>query len=71
MATDKDIKFNPSNNTIEIDPTEIGSFNIVDGQHRIEGLKIAAEKDPRVLEFEIPVNIGVNLSEVAQMTHFL
>lgn len=71
MATDKDIKFNPSNNTIEIDTSEIGSFNIVDGQHRIEGLKLAAQKDPRVLEFEIPVNIAVNLSEIEQMCHFL
>ena len=71
MATEKDIKFNPSNNTIEIDTNEIGSFNIVDGQHRIEGLKLAAEKDQRVLEFEIPVNIGVNLNEIEQMCHFL
>lgn len=71
MATDKDIKFNPSNNTIEIDISEIGSFNIVDGQHRIEGLKLAAQKDDRVLEFEIPVNIAVNLSEIEQMCHFL
>ncbi len=32
---------------------------------------MAAEKDNRVLEFEIPVNIGINLSEIAQMCHFL
>lgn len=71
MATDKNINFNPANNTIEIDSLEIGPFNIVDGQHRIEGLKMAAQKDPRVLEFEIPVNIAVNLPEIAQMVHFL
>lgn len=71
MATDKNLNFNPANNTIEIDSLEIGPFNIVDGQHRIEGLKMAAQKDKRVLEFEIPVNIAVNLPEIAQMVHFL
>jgi len=71
MATDKNIDFNSENNTIEIDIREIGSFNIVDGQHRVEGLKMAAEKDPRVLNFDVPVNIAINLSEIEQMCHFL
>jgi len=71
MATNKNIGFNPSNNTIEIDITEVGPFNIVDGQHRVEGLKMAAEKDPRVLEFEVSVNIAINLPEIHQMCHFL
>ena len=71
MATDKNISFNPANNTIDIDIREIGPFNIVDGQHRVEGLKMAADKDKRVLEFEIPVNIAINLSEIEQMCHFL
>lgn len=46
-------------------------FNVVDGQHRVEGLKMASEKDERVLEFEVPVNIAINLPEIAQMCHFL
>jgi DGQHR domain-containing protein len=71
MATDKDIVFNHVNNTIEIDIDRIGSFSVVDGQHRVEGLKMAAEKDGRVLDFEVPVNIAVNLSRIAQMCHFL
>ena len=71
IATDKNIAFNPTNNTIEIDIDEIGPFNVVDGQHRVEGLKMAAEKDSRVLEFEVPVNIAINLSEMEQMCHFL
>lgn len=32
---------------------------------------MAAEKDQRVLEFEVPVNIAINLSAIAQMCHFL
>ena len=71
IATDKSITFNPNNNTIEINIDEVGPFNVVDGQHRVEGLKLAADKDPRVLEFEVSVNIAVNLSEIAQMCHFL
>ncbi len=71
IATDKDIPFNSNSNTIEIDVAEIGPFSVVDGQHRIEGLKMAAEIDRRVKEFEVPVNIAVNLPKIAQMCHFL
>lgn len=71
MATDKNIDFNPTNNTIEIDIESIGPFSVVDGQHRVEGLKMAAEKDTRVLDFDVPVNIAINLSKIAQMCHFL
>jgi DGQHR domain-containing protein len=71
IATDKNISFNSSNNTIEIDIDEVGPFSVVDGQHRVEGLKMAAEKDPRVLEFQVAVNIAINLTQIAQMCHFL
>ena len=71
IATDKSIPFNPSNNTIEIDISEVGPFSVVDGQHRLEGLKMAAEKDKRVLDFQVAVNIAINLPQIAQMCHFL
>jgi DGQHR domain-containing protein len=71
MATHKNIDFNPTNNTIEINIDAIGPFSVVDGQHRVEGLKMAAEKDTRVLDFEVPVNIAINLPKIAQMCHFL
>jgi DGQHR domain-containing protein len=71
LATDKSISFNATDNTIDIDPASIGPFSVVDGQHRLEGLKMAAHKDPRVLDFEIPVNIAINLPKIAQMCHFL
>jgi len=71
MATDKEIRFNQSNNTITIEVDDICPFNIVDGQHRVEGLKMAAEEDERVKDFEIPVNIATSLSEIEQMCHFL
>ena len=71
MATDKKLKFNEENNTLEINIAEIGSFSIVDGQHRAEGLKLAASEDKRVKDFEVPVNIAVSLNGLAQMAHFL
>lgn len=71
LATDKNIPFNEANNTISIDVDGIGAFSVVDGQHRIEGLRMAAEKDDRVLDFEVPVNVAINLSKLAQMCHFL
>jgi DGQHR domain-containing protein len=71
LATDKDVQFDATTNTISIDIREVGPFNVVDGQHRLEGLKVAAEKDVRVLDFELPVNITVNLPTIHQMCHFL
>lgn len=71
LATDKSIKFNEKDSTLEIDTALVTPFSVVDGQHRLEGLKMAAEKDTRVHEFEVPVNIAVNLPKIAQMCHFL
>lgn len=71
LATDRSIAFNIQRNTIEIDTSVVGPFSVVDGQHRLEGLKMAAEKDDRVLNFELPVNIAINLPKIAQMCHFL
>jgi DGQHR domain-containing protein len=59
LATNKDITFDSSTNTITFDIGQVGPFNVVDGQHRIAGLVMAAEKNPELLEFEIPVNIAV------------
>lgn len=71
LATDKQLYLNESNNTLTIDTDAIGPFSVVDGQHRLEGLRLAAAKDERVLSFELPVNIATNLNKLAQMCHFL
>jgi DGQHR domain-containing protein len=71
LATSKTIDFNDRDNTIEFDTSQIGPFSVVDGQHRLEGLKRAAQEDPRVLNFEVPVNIAASLQPIAQMCHFL
>ncbi len=71
LATSKDIPFNESTNMITFDVNLVGPFNVVDGQHRIAGLVMAADKNPDLLTFEIPVNIAVGLDDVSQMCHFL
>jgi DGQHR domain-containing protein len=71
LATDKTLEFDPSSNQITFDVDQIGPFSVVDGQHRLEGLKMASQKSLGLLDFEVPVNIAVNLSKIAQMAHFL
>src|SRR6266478_765401 len=71
LATDKDVHFDPIANMITFDTDRMGPFSVVDGQHPIEGLRFAAEKNPNIQDYEIPVNIAVNLPKIAQMCHFL
>jgi DGQHR domain-containing protein len=71
LATDKIVPFNEEKHSLEILSAELGPFSVVDGQHRLEGLRLAADEDDRVLDFEIPVNIAVGLPRIAQMCHFL
>ena len=71
LATSKNIPFDSLTNTITFEVNEVGPFNVVDGQHRIAGLMMAAEKNPDLLEFEIPANIASGLDDISQMCHFL
>jgi DGQHR domain-containing protein len=71
LATNKDIPFEPSTNSITFDVKDVGPFNVVDGQHRIAGLVAAAERNSELLNFEVPVVIGVRLDDISQMCHFL
>jgi DGQHR domain-containing protein len=71
LATNRDIPFDSSANTISFQVDQVGPFNVVDGQHRIAGLVGAADENAALLDFEIPVNIGVNLDDISQMCHFL
>ena len=71
LATEKNIVYDETTHKITFSTNELGSFSVVDGQHRLEGLRIAAEKDRRVLDFQIPVNIAHNMPFIHQMCHFL
>ncbi len=71
LATGRLLAFDATTNILTIDTEKVGPFNVVDGQHRIRGLILAAEKDGAMDDFEIPVNIGVGLDDISQMCHFL
>ncbi len=71
LATDKNISLDTATNTITFDVERVGPFSVVDGQHRLEGLRMAMEKKPEIGSFEVPVNIAVNMPPIAQMCHFL
>ena len=46
-------------------------LDVVDGQHRIEGLKMAAKKDESILDFPIAAVIAPNLTEAEKMLQFV
>ena len=71
LATDQVLPFDEARSTLTIDTERVGPFNVVDGQHRIRGLVLAAEKDSDMNDFQVPVNIAVELDEISQMCHFL
>jgi len=71
LATDKPVDYDEATNTLSFDIREVGPFSVVDGQHRLEGLRMAATECPALLDFEVAVNIAANLPKIAQMCHFL
>jgi len=71
LATSEPLDYEDSTGLLTIDTNATGPFSVVDGQHRLEGLRLAAEKDERLLDFQMPVNIAVQLPHLHQMCHFL
>lgn len=71
LATEKVLPFDDRTGVLTIDTDQVGPLNVVDGQHRISGLVLAAGKAPDMNDFEIPVNIAVGLDPASQMCHFL
>ncbi len=71
LATDKDVFFDNEKNEITFEIEKVCPFNVVDGQHRVEGLIEAARQNPEIGDFELLANIAVNLDDVSQMCHFL
>lgn len=71
LATDKDVFFDNEKNEITFEVEKVCPFNVVDGQHRVEGLIEAAKQNPEIEKFELVANIAVMLDDVSQMCHFL
>ena len=70
LATEKTLRFDPTTNVLSIDPEVACPFNVVDGQHRLEGVRAAVRDNPRLEGYVLPVTIADGLSEDHQMYHF-
>lgn len=70
LATDKGLEYDEDSRFLTFDTELVGPFSVVDGQHRIEGLRKAIEKKPNLRDFQLPVTIASNLDNTHQMYHF-
>ena len=74
LATKAELEYNPDTREISFDatpgPGQVCPFAVVDGQHRIEGMRIAAAKDPSLSSFRLAVVIAAGLDDLEQMLHF-
>lgn len=70
LATEMTLDFDSDRNVLTIDPDAVCPFNVVDGQHRLEGVRAAVQENPQLADFRLPVTIAVELSEDHQMYHF-
>ena len=70
LATDKRIEFNANRNEITFETEDVCPFSVVDGQHRIAGLRDAVTKQDDLYDFKLPATIAVTLNNVHQMYHF-
>jgi len=70
LATVKTLSYSEEIKELSFDTDVVGPFDVVDGQHRIEGLKIAADQDPGLVDFPISTVVAHNLKEPEMMKHF-
>lgn len=70
LATDGSVRFDRDTQILEFDTDIVCPFSVVDGQHRIEGLRLAVENDEELADFQLPVTIAAELDDTNQMYHF-
>lgn len=70
LATDESVDFDSESNTLTFDRHLVCPFSVVDGQHRIEGLRQAVRSEPALSDFQLPVTIATELDTKNQMYHF-
>lgn len=74
LATSGDVGYDESTKELFFDTDKragVCPLNVVDGQHRIEGLKYAAKENSRILDFSVSAVIAPNLSEAEKMLQFV
>ncbi|MDE2817051.1 MAG: DGQHR domain-containing protein [Chloroflexota bacterium] len=70
LATDKPVRFDSTTGMLEFETEQVCPFSVVDGQHRIEGLRLAAKSDFDLQGFKLPVTVATELDTTHQMYHF-
>lgn len=70
LATDKELDYCEATSTLSFDKSNVCPFGVVDGQHRLEGLRRAAETDLSLKVFQLPSIIASNLDSLHQMLQF-
>ncbi len=74
LATSGTVGYDKESNEIFFDSSpnaDICPLDVVDGQHRIEGLRMAIDKEPALLDFPIAVTIASDLTEAEKMLQFV
>ena len=74
LATEGSVSYDEQTKEIFFNSDEalgVCPFDVVDGQHRLEGLKAAATRRERLLDFPISVVIAHKMSEAERMLQFL
>ncbi|MGU9951321.1 MAG: DGQHR domain-containing protein [Gammaproteobacteria bacterium WSBS_2016_MAG_OTU1] len=74
LATSGTVGYDRESNEIFFDSSpnaDVCPLDVVDGQHRIEGLRMAIDKEPALLDFPIAVTIASNLTAAEKMLQFV
>ena len=74
LATEGNISYDEQSKELYFDSdpgARVCPLDVVDGQHRLEGLKLAAEKSEHLLDFPISVVIAHKMSETEKMLQFV
>lgn len=65
------MSYDKTTNSLEFDTEVVCPFSVVDGQHRIQGLREAIRPlESGLSNFQLPVTIATDLDDVHQMYHF-
>ena len=70
LATGKSVDYDDATSTLSFETDLVCPFSIVDGQHRIEGLRLASNREDTLRSFRLPVTIATDLDFTHQMYHF-
>lgn len=70
LATEHPVHFDEESGRIGFETDTVCPFSVVDGQHRIEGLRRALDDDSLLWNFKLPATIAVKLDHTHQMYHF-